>query len=94
MIDIADVDGDAVFSVKAVPRASHTAIAGEAEGAVRIRLAAPPVDGAANAELVKYLSKLFGRPRSAVSIISGEASRIKRVRIRGVSPAEALGILA
>lgn len=94
MIDIAEVDGDAVFSVKAVPRASRTALAGEAEGMVRIRLAAPPVDGAANEELVKFLSKLFGLPRSAISIISGEASRTKRIRVQGVSAAEAGRILA
>ena len=94
MIDIAEVDGDAVFSVKAVPRASRTAIAGEAEGLIRIRLAAPPVDGAANEELIKFLSKLFGRPRSAITIFSGEASRTKRIRVQGVSAAEARRILA
>ena len=52
---------------------------------LKIRIAAPPVDGAANAELIKFLAKEFDVARSAVDIVSGHASRTKRVRLSGLS---------
>lgn len=58
------------------------------DGAYLIRLNAPPVEGAANAELVELLADLLGVPRRNVTIVSGERSRLKRVRITGVSDAE------
>lgn len=67
--------------VQVVPRASKSEVVGEHDGSLRVRVAAPPVDGAANEELIRVLAKKFGVPRSAVSIVSGEASRIKHVRI-------------
>lgn len=53
---------------------------------LRIRLAAPPVDGAANLELVSFLADALSVPRHAILIVSGQASRMKVVEIRGVSP--------
>jgi uncharacterized protein (TIGR00251 family) len=67
--------------VQVVPRASKSEVVGEHAGSLRVRIAAPPVDGAANEELIRVLSKKFEVPRRAVSIVSGEASRIKVVRI-------------
>ena len=55
------------------------------DGAVKIRLAAPPVDGAANLELIRFVSKLLGIPRSNVEIASGITSRRKILRVKGIS---------
>jgi hypothetical protein len=57
--------------------------------AVKIRLAAPPVDGAANEELVRFLAERLGLPRSAVTIATGARGRRKIVRIAGLTAAEA-----
>jgi uncharacterized protein len=71
------------FAVRIVPRASRSEIAGEHDGALRVRIAAPPVDGAANRELIKLLAKLLKLPQSAVEIVSGATSKNKIVRIQG-----------
>ena len=76
---------EVVLDVRVIPRASRTMLAGTREGAIIIRLAAPPVEGAANAELVAFLAKLFGIPKRNVAIVSGDKSRNKRVRMSGVS---------
>jgi uncharacterized protein (TIGR00251 family) len=78
-------DGRLVFRVQVVPRASRSEIVGEHNGALRVRLAAPPVDGAANDELIHVLAKRFRIPRSAVTILSGHGGRLKQVSIAGVS---------
>jgi uncharacterized protein (TIGR00251 family) len=71
------------------PRAKRTAVAGEHGDAIRIRLAAPPVDGAANAELVRFLAERLGVRRADVTIVSGATARRKGVRIAGVTAAAA-----
>ena len=86
--------GTVIFPVRVVPRASRTEIAGEHDGAVRIRIAAPPVDGAANDELIRFLSRLLGVPRSAVTIESGGASRSKRVSVAGIGTDAVRSILS
>jgi|SRR5690606_16924605 len=90
MIAATDTEAGAEFVVKVVPRASKTEIAGEADGVVRIRIAAPPVDGAANVELIKFLSKIFGVSKTSMEMVSGSQSRQKRVRIAGVRAAEVM----
>ena len=77
----------------ASPRASRTAVAGIAEGRLRVRLAAPPVEGAANEELVRLLSRSLGVPRSAVAVTAGLSGRRKTVVIRGVTEAAAQSLL-
>jgi hypothetical protein len=79
--------------IRAQPRASRTEIAGEYGGALKIRLAAPPVDGGANRELVRFLAKAVGVPTSAVTVVSGESSRNKVVEIEGADPASVLKVL-
>ena len=69
------------------PRASRTEVAGMHGDAVKIRLAAPPVDGAANEELVRFLADLLGLPRSSVSIASGQSGRRKTVVADGIDRA-------
>jgi uncharacterized protein (TIGR00251 family) len=79
-------DGDAlVFTVRVVPRASRSEIAGEHDGALRVRVAAPPVEGAANVELVRTLSRAFKVPSSAVLITSGHSSKVKQLRVSGAA---------
>jgi uncharacterized protein (TIGR00251 family) len=75
-----------ILSVRVVPRASKSQIVGVHENALKVRIASPPVDGAANDELLKVLAKHCGVSRSAVEIVSGESSKSKRVRITGISP--------
>ena len=67
--------------VHAQPRASRTEIVGEHDGALKIRLAAPPVDGAANEELVRHVAKRVGVARSRVRVLTGDTSRAKVVEI-------------
>jgi uncharacterized protein YggU (UPF0235/DUF167 family) len=55
------------------------------DGALLLRLHAPPVDGAANAEVVDVIARLLSVPRSAVTIVTGHRNRLKRVRVHGVS---------
>ncbi len=76
------------------PRASRTRIAGEHGGRLKVQLAAPPVDGAANDELVRFLAELLAVPRRSVALVSGEGSRDKRVAVAGVTPEQALRPLA
>jgi len=75
------------FAVRVVPRASRSEIAGEYNGALRVRIAAPPVEGAANRELIKVLAKSFKLPQNAVEIVSGANAKNKIVRIRGANAA-------
>ena len=79
--------------VAAAPRASRTEIAGVTDGRLRIRVAAPPVGGAANAELVRFLARALGVPKGAVAITAGMGGRRKTVLVRGVAVAAARGLL-
>ena len=76
------------MAVRIVPRASRSEIAGEYNGALRIRIAAPPVEGAANRELIRLLAKIFKLPQNAVEIVSGAASKSKIVHIAGAHSAK------
>ncbi|HEX7119778.1 MAG TPA: DUF167 domain-containing protein [Longimicrobiales bacterium] len=77
-------DGAVRIPVRAQPRASRSELAGEYDGALKVRLAAPPVEGAANAELVRLLAKTLGVPKSSVRVVSGESGRNKVVEVDGV----------
>lgn len=84
----------AIIDVRVIPRASKSAIAGTRGHAVLVRLKAPPVDGAANAELIRLLADLLSLPQRNIRIVSGERSRGKRVRISGRTAAEVERILS
>jgi uncharacterized protein (TIGR00251 family) len=79
-------DGAVRFAVRAQPRASRSEVVGEHGGALRVRLAAPPVEGEANAELVKCLAKWLGVPRRTIRLVAGETGRNKVVEVAGVEP--------
>ena len=72
------------FDVHLQPRASRSEIVGEHGGALRVRVAAPPVDGAANEALVDLLARALGVPRRDVRIVGGATSRRKVVEVDGV----------
>jgi uncharacterized protein (TIGR00251 family) len=84
---IRDAPDGSVVDIKVIPRAGSTTLAGTRDGAVLIRLAAAPVDGAANAELIALLSRVLAIPKRHIAIISGEKTRSKRVKVLGVSAA-------
>lgn len=84
-MDILENDGSITFSVRVIPRASQSEIVGEHDGSLKIRLAAPPVDGAANAELIRLLARKFNVSKSDVAVIGGETSKKKRIKIRNLS---------
>jgi len=86
MISIGEKDGSVTFKVRVQPRASRTELAGEHADGLRLRLAAPPVDGKANEACRRFLAGLLEVPIGAVEIIGGESSRDKRIRVRGVTP--------
>jgi uncharacterized protein (TIGR00251 family) len=86
MINYSEKNGSLTFTVRVVTRASRSQIVGEHDGALRVRVAAPPVDGAANEELVRTLAKAFKVPRSVVEITAGHTSKLKHVTVTGASP--------
>jgi len=84
-LDVSESNGRVRFSVRVQPRASADAIAGVHGNSLKIRLTAPPVNGAANERLVIFLSNIFAVPRRAIKILAGESSRSKIVEIEGVT---------
>jgi uncharacterized protein (TIGR00251 family) len=88
MIDVRESGGGVTFGVRVQPRASRNEIVGEWQGALRVRLAAPPVDDRANAELRRFLARCLNVPLAAVKIAHGQHGRSKRIEIGGVSAAQ------
>jgi uncharacterized protein len=85
LIRFTETAQDITFTVRVVPRASRSEITGEVDGALRVRLAASPVDGAANRELIRLLAKELKVRQNAVNIVTGSASKSKTVRIGNLS---------
>ena len=81
-------DGCACLRVRVQPKASRNAVKLEPDGRVRVALTAPPVDGAANQALRDFLAKTLQIPRRSVELVSGERSREKVLRIRGLCTRE------
>ncbi len=90
---LTDTPAGAVLSLRIVPRASKNIIQGEHGDALKIRLCAPPVDGAANAALIEFLAETCDLPRARIQLLSGQTSRIKRVLLSGCSSASVRSIL-
>ena len=85
---LTDTPAGAVLNLRIVPRAAKNAIQGELGDALKIRLCAPPVDGAANAALIEFLAETFDLPRARVQLLSGATSRTKRVLLAGLPAAK------
>ena len=102
---VSELDDGVMIALQVVPRASKSRVLGRHGDRVKIQLAAPPVDGAANAALIDLLAEVLACPRGAVEIVAGETGKRKRVRVRGVVaqvvrrsmgllPAAALAVIA
>jgi len=87
-------DNSVRFAVRVQPRASRSEIAGVHGDALKIRLSAPPVDGAANDALVELMAGSLGVAKRAVRIVSGDQSRSKVVEVEGVTAAAVLRLVS
>jgi uncharacterized protein (TIGR00251 family) len=85
---ITAAEGGAAFGVRVVPRASKNEIGGRHGDAVKIRLTAPPVEGAANQALIDFLAERLDVSKTQIEILSGHASRDKIVCVVGMTPQE------
>lgn len=83
-----------VLALKVVPRSAANGIAGVQADALRVRVTAPPVDSAANEEVVRFLAGTLGVPRGAVRLVRGAAGRHKQVLVLGASMPRVLEALA
>jgi uncharacterized protein (TIGR00251 family) len=92
-LKIQEHDGFVTIDVHVIPRSSKSEIIGQHDGALKVKLKALPVEGAANDELIDLLSKQFGASRSDIDIISGRSSKKKRIRISGTDLAKILIVL-
>ncbi len=86
---ISDREGAVRFNVLAKPRARRTEILGVKDGALHLAVAAPPVEGEANAELARWLAKIFGVPMRNVEVVAGQSGKRKIVEVRGIDAASA-----
>jgi uncharacterized protein (TIGR00251 family) len=89
LIAITESGGSVAFSVKVHPHTRKNAITGELDGALKVSLTAPPIDGKANEACIEFFAKLLKVPRSSVTIASGQSSRRKVIRVSGLSAEEA-----
>jgi uncharacterized protein len=93
-MEISERNGAVIFTARVTPRASRDAIEGEYQGALKVRLTAPPLEDRANQALCRLLANRLNVPASAVRILAGGKSRTKRVCIAGVSRAQILSLLS
>jgi uncharacterized protein len=94
VVECTESEGVVTFRVRVAPRASRSACAGEHDGALKVRVAAPPVEGAANEELARALARALRVPPRAVEIVAGHHSKSKQVRVRGVEAKRLLALVA
>jgi uncharacterized protein len=88
MLDLREISGGVRFAVRVQPRASRSSVEGVRDGALRVRLTAPPVDGAANEALVALLAGVLGVGRRSVRVVRGTTSRSKLVEVDGIGRGE------
>jgi uncharacterized protein len=93
MLPVHELADGVSFDVVVVPRASRSKVVGLHGTALKITLAAPPVDGEANAELCAVLAKALGVAKRAVRVVRGEHSKSKTVQVDGVDAARVRGLL-
>ncbi|MEB2311225.1 MAG: DUF167 domain-containing protein [Sorangiineae bacterium] len=86
-LEVGAADGALRFRVRVKPRASRTRAVGVREGALEVAIAAPPVDGEANQELLGFLARRLGVARSALRIVTGDTGRLKLLAVTGLDAA-------
>lgn len=92
MIETTEREGTVVFGARVTPRASGDAIEGEYQGALKVKLTAPPVEDRANEALRQLLAERLNVPVSAVRILAGKKSRTKRVSVAGATGAQIVAL--
>jgi uncharacterized protein len=92
-LNIREIPGGVIVSVKAMPGAQKSAICGEYGGALKVKIAAQPEKGKANRELEDLMAEVFGISRSCVEVVAGASSRNKQIFLRGISAKTAEGII-
>ena len=85
MIPVGETTSGVVFNIRVIPRASRCELAGIQGDALKLRITAPPVEGAANKECVRFLSDILGVKKSQITIIAGHRSKNKKVSISGIN---------
>ena len=85
MLSIKQTAEGVTFTVRVLPRSSKNAFAGEQDGALKVKLTAPPVEGAANKMLIKFLSDTLKVPKSAITILTGETGRTKTISVADIA---------
>lgn len=93
MLDIFENPNSIIFSARVIPRSSKSEIIGEIDGDLKVKLTSPLVDGKANKELKKLLSKRLAVPKSDIDILSGTASKTKRIKVIATKPGDLVSIL-
>jgi uncharacterized protein (TIGR00251 family) len=93
MIQVDEGGGRVIFQVRVQPNAHREGIKGEWQGALRIRVAAPPTEGRANDAVVKLLAEQLKRPRTAVRIIGGARACLKRIEVQGATASQVRALL-
>ena len=94
MLELKEKDDAVTIRVRVQPRASRTEIIGEHAGAIKMRIAAPPVDGKANEECRRFLAKLLKVGATSIEIISGDSSRDKIIRVSNMTARRVLEALS
>lgn len=84
MIPVGETTDGVVFNIRVIPRSSRCELAGIQGDALKLRITAPPVEGAANKECIRFLSNIFGVKRSQIQIVAGHRSKNKKVSILGI----------
>jgi len=87
MLDVRDAEGGATLRVRVSPRASRDGLAGERQGALVVRITAPPVEGAANSAVVRLLARVLDVPASAIVVRQGATGRDKLLHVAGLDAA-------
>lgn len=90
---IVEIPGGCTFDVRVTPRSSRECVSGVVQGALKMKVTAPPVEGEANEAVRSFLADLLGCPRSAVRVLRGAASRLKKVRVDGIAVSKVRGRL-
>jgi uncharacterized protein len=89
-LGLRELDGDCEISVKVVPRSSQNKIVGIVNGELKLKIQAPPVEGAANEAVLDLLAYCLKKPKSALKVLRGETSRHKVIQVRGMTAHQVL----
>jgi len=94
VLEINETKEGIVFNVRVIPRSSKSAIVGIQGDALKLRITAPPVEGKANEECIRFLSGLFGVARKQIVITGGASSKNKRIAIMGIAKSDIESVIS